>query len=36
MVTHLHFEEPKGYAILGSYTALVYTMPLFGGWIADQ
>lgn len=36
MVTQLHFEEVKGYAIFGSYTALVFTMPMFGGWIADQ
>jgi len=31
MVTQLKFDEPKGYAIFGSYTALVYTMPMFGG-----
>ena len=31
MVTQLKFDEPKGYAILGSYAALVYTMPMFGG-----
>jgi POT family proton-dependent oligopeptide transporter len=36
MVTQLHFDEAKGYAIFGSYTALVFTMPMFGGWIADQ
>ncbi|MEO6000471.1 MAG: peptide MFS transporter [Chitinophagaceae bacterium] len=36
MVTQLHFDEAKGYAIYGTYTALVFTMPLFGGWIADQ
>ena len=28
MVTQLKFDEPKGYAILGSYAALVYTMPM--------
>jgi proton-dependent oligopeptide transporter, POT family len=27
MVTQLKFDEPKGYAILGSYAALVYTCP---------
>lgn len=36
MVTHLKFEEDKGYALLGSYVALVYTMPVFGGMIADR
>jgi POT family proton-dependent oligopeptide transporter len=36
MVTQLKFDEPKGYAILGSYAALVYTMPMFGGMIADR
>jgi POT family proton-dependent oligopeptide transporter len=36
MVTQLNFDEPKGYAILGSYAALVYTMPMFGGMLADR
>ncbi len=36
MVTELKFDEPKGYAILGSYAALVYTMPMFGGMLADR
>ncbi|MDQ6813423.1 MAG: peptide MFS transporter [Bacteroidota bacterium] len=36
MVTQLKFDEPKGYAILGSYAALVYTMPMFGGMMADK
>lgn len=36
MVSQLHFDEPKGYAILGSYAALVYTMPMFGGFLADR
>jgi POT family proton-dependent oligopeptide transporter len=36
MVTQLKFDEPKGYAILGSYSALVYTMPMFGGMLADK
>ncbi|MDX5346343.1 MAG: oligopeptide:H+ symporter, partial [Hymenobacteraceae bacterium] len=36
MVTQLDFDEPKGYAILGSYAALVYTMPMFGGVMADR
>src|SRR5687767_9480760 len=36
MVTELQFDEPRSYAILGSYAALVYTMPLFGGVMADR
>ncbi len=36
MVTELKFDEPKGYAILGSYAALVYTMPMFGGAMSDR
>lgn len=36
MVTQLDFDDPKAYAILGSYAALVYTMPMFGGFMADK
>ncbi|AKQ44986.1 hypothetical protein TH63_04045 [Rufibacter radiotolerans] len=36
MITQLKFDEPKGYAILGSYAALVYTMPMFGGIMSDR
>jgi proton-dependent oligopeptide transporter, POT family len=36
MVSQLHFDDPKAYAILGSYAALVYTMPMFGGFMADR
>lgn len=36
MVMELGFEEGKGYAILGAYAALVYTMPVFGGMLADR
>jgi POT family proton-dependent oligopeptide transporter len=36
MVSQLKFDEPKGYAILGSYSALVYTMSMFGGMLADR
>lgn len=36
MVMELGFEEGKGYAILGAYAALVYTMPVFGGMSADR
>ena len=36
MVGQLHYDDPKAYAILGSYAALVYTMPMFGGFMADR
>ena len=36
MVNELDFSDAKAYAILGSYTALVYTMPMFGGFMADK
>lgn len=36
MTSQLKFEDPKAYAILGSYAALVYTMPMFGGFMADR
>src|SRR5688500_1775070 len=36
MVSQLGYPDAKGYAILGSYAALVYTMPMFGGFIADR
>jgi POT family proton-dependent oligopeptide transporter len=36
MTSQLHYNDPKAYAILGSYAALVYTMPMFGGFIADR
>ena len=36
MVSQLHYYDPKAYAILGSYAALVYTMPMFGGFMADR
>jgi len=36
MVMELNFAEEKGYAILGAYAALVYTMPVFGGMLADK
>lgn len=35
MTTQLNYDDPKAYAILGSYAALVYTMPMFGGFMAD-
>lgn len=36
MTSQLKFDDPKAYAILGSYAALVYTMPMFGGFMADR
>ncbi len=36
MVSQLDYDDPKAYAILGSYAALVYTMPMFGGFMADK
>ena len=36
MVSQLKYDDPKAYAILGSYAALVYTMPMFGGFMADR
>ena len=30
------FTDDKSYAIYGSYTSLVYLMPVFGGIIADR
>ncbi len=36
MVTQLRLDEPKAYSIVGSYAALVYAMPMFGGMIADR
>ena len=36
MTSQLKFDDPKAYAILGSYAALVYTMPMLGGFMADR
>jgi POT family proton-dependent oligopeptide transporter len=36
MTTQLKYDDPKAYAIFGSYAALVYTMPMFGGFMADR
>lgn len=36
MVSQLKYDDPKAYAIFGSYAALVYTMPMFGGFISDR
>jgi POT family proton-dependent oligopeptide transporter len=36
LVQHWAFSEGEGALILGSYGALVYITPLFGGWLADR
>ncbi len=36
MVHNLHYEDAKANLIYGTYTALVYLMPLFGGIAADK
>ena len=36
MTTQLDYADPKAYAILGAYNALVYTMPMLGGFMADR
>lgn len=36
MVNELKYSDEKGNLVYGSYQALVYTMPLFGGLIADK
>ncbi|GAA4437971.1 peptide MFS transporter [Ravibacter arvi] len=36
MVMELRLGEETGYAILGAYAALVYTMPVLGGMLADR
>src|SRR3954471_5775478 len=36
MTSQLKYDDPKAYAIYGSYAALVYTMPMFGGFMADK
>ena len=36
IVTQLHLGENIGYAILGTYSALIYGLPFIGGLIADK
>lgn len=36
MISQLNYDDPKAYATLGSYAALVYTMPKLGGCMADR
>src|SRR5689334_12941140 len=32
----LHYSDQSAYAVYGSYTALVYMTPFFGGMLADR
>jgi proton-dependent oligopeptide transporter, POT family len=36
MTKHFLFGDEKAYAVYGSYTALVYATPVFGGMLADR
>ena len=36
MVTQMHLPEHYGYAVLGTYAALVYGLQIFGGVLADR
>ena len=36
LVQHLRFADKDAFAIYGSFTALVFILPVFGGWIADR
>lgn len=33
---HLKWEDKSVYALVGSFTALTYISPIFGGWVADH
>ncbi|MGE5785694.1 MAG: peptide MFS transporter, partial [Myxococcales bacterium] len=36
MVQHFRFSDERAYGVYGSYTALVYATPIFGGMFADR
>jgi proton-dependent oligopeptide transporter, POT family len=36
MVQHFRFSDQRAYVVYGSYTALVYATPVFGGMLADR
>jgi len=36
IVTQLHFNETKGYAVFGTFAALAFGLPLFCGVISDK
>jgi POT family proton-dependent oligopeptide transporter len=36
MVQHFRYSDENAYVVYGSYTALVYSTPVFGGMLADR
>jgi POT family proton-dependent oligopeptide transporter len=36
MIDHFGFDDTNAIAIYGSFTALIFILPIFGGWIADK
>jgi POT family proton-dependent oligopeptide transporter len=36
IVTQMHFTDTQGYAVFGTFAALAWGLPLFGGIIADK
>ena len=36
MVQHYRYSDARAYVVYGSYTALVYATPIFGGMLADR
>lgn len=36
MTSQMHFDDAKANLTYGAYQAFVYTMPLWGGWLADR
>jgi POT family proton-dependent oligopeptide transporter len=36
MVQHFRYSDKNAYVVYGSYTALVYATPVFGGMLADR
>lgn len=36
MIKRFSFSDADSYAVLGQFTALVYLMPVIGGWVCDR
>ena len=36
MMDHFKFDDEGAIAIYGSFTALIFILPVFGGWLADK
>jgi POT family proton-dependent oligopeptide transporter len=36
MIDHFRFDDTNAIAIYGSFTAMIFILPIFGGWIADK